>query len=260
MRKGRKDRFIDVVFFGILLLAVSAVTLFLFNRQTHGRPGYYHSDMKAYVLNMQGLDSGYSFPYPVFFKVGALINLFTEPKLAIAIATMLLNSLAIVILKLCFNKMLLCDLEKLFSDSKKWIAGVIISMIAVSLFFASMLFTPPGIYLPGILYKYLGVFTPNPFHNATYLAARPFAILSFFWFSMLLGRYENGCSYQMGKLQNAFFGKKKEDKVDIMEYVLFALALLAATMTKPSYTLIHVACAGIIMVYRFLYNLFFKNI
>lgn len=100
--------------------------------------------------------------------------------------------------------------------------------------FVSMVYPPTGIYLPGIKYKYLGVFTPNPFHNATYMAARPFAILAFFKYGELLPVYEQ---------PNA----GREHKRD---YILFALYLLLATMTKPSFTIVLVGAAGILMLWR----------
>jgi hypothetical protein len=191
--------------------------------------GLYPSDMKAYILEMQGLDSGYSFPYPVLFKFSAFLNIFTTPEMAVALATMLLNGLAVVVTKYALNRLTSGVPEQLFTKHR-WIAGVGISIVAIGLFFVSMLYPPDGLYLPGIKYNYLGVFTPNPFHNATYMAARPFAILAFLWYAKLLEVYEKG-------------GDRKD-------YILFAVFLLAATMTKPSFTIVLVGAAGLIMLYR----------
>lgn len=231
----RKSRIIDGAVFSVLLAAVSAVTLVLFYRQTMGAPGHYPSDMKAYILEMQGLDSGYSFPYPVFFKLSAFIHLFAGAEVSVAIATMLLNSMAIVITKISFNRILLRD------DRRRWWEGIVISLLAVSLFFISMLYPPRGIYLPGINFNYLGVFSPNPFHNATYMAARPFAILAFLWYVKLLPVYEKGI--------------KRKTRLD---YILFSVFLLLATMTKPSFTLVMVSTAGLVMLYR-LFRSGFRN-
>ncbi len=231
-RKPNQSKIIDSAVFALLLIAVSAVTLFLFHRQTLGSPEAYHSDMKAYILEMQGLDSGYSFPYPVFFKIAAFLDWFTTPEFAVALATMLLNSLAVVITKLTLNHMV--------ADKAKY-AGVLASFAAVSLFFISMLYPPAGIYLPGIRFKYLGVFTANPFHNATYMAARPFAILAFLWFVKLLPVYEKGIR-----------------RTSLRDYLLFSLFLLLATMTKPSFTIVLVGAAGLIMLFR-LFRSKFKN-
>lgn len=236
---GRKRRLIDALIFFLLLTAASIITFILFYNQTIGSEALHHSDMKAYILEMQGLDSGYSFPYPVFFKVAAFFHLFVNPELAVALATLLLNSSAMVIVKLALNHYALGQLEAGFQkESRKWMAGAIISLVAVSLFFVSMLFPPKGIYLPGIKHNYLGVFTANPFHNATYMAARPFTILAFLWYVKLLDRYEQG------------FNRDGEKGVPLCDYILFSLFLLLATMTKPSFTLIMVGTAGLIMLWR----------
>lgn len=246
-----KNKIIDAAVFAVLLLAVSAVTLVLFYRQTLGSPERYHSDMKAYILEMQGLDSGYSFPYPFFFKLSAFLNLFATPEFAVALATMLLNSLAMVITKLALNHLTLGTLKAAVekrqnhcreagksSVLRKWMPGILLSILAISLFFISMLYPPTGIYLPGIKFKYLGVFTANPFHNATYMAARPFAILAFLWYVKLLPVYEKGPM--------------------LKDYVLFSVFLFLATMTKPSFTIVLVGTAGLIMLYR-LFRSKFKN-
>jgi len=254
---------IDTAVFVVLLAAVSAVTLILFYRQTTGSPERYHSDMKAYILEMQGLESKYNFPYPVFFKLGALIHLFAPPELSVAVATMLLNSLGIVVTKLAFNRLVLRELEGGLEARRQgmgWLAGVFISLASVALFFVSMLYPPSGIYLPGIHFKYLGVFTANPFHNATYMAARPFAILAFLWYVKLLpvyeysaGRYGSDAGRRGTAGRCGSDGRIPGDQgqgAGVADYVLFSVFLLVATMTKPSFTLVMVSTAGLVMLYR----------
>lgn len=238
----RRDRLIDAVVFALLLAVVSAVTLTLFYWQTIADPMVsYESDMKAYILEMQGLDSGYSFPYPVFFKFAAFIHLFVSPEWAVALATMLLNGLAILFVKLALNQIVLPECRSAGGRwEKRWLAGIFLSVIAVSLFFVSMLYPPPGMYLPGIRFRYVGVFTPNPFQNATYIAARPFAILAFFWYVKLLPLYEQGVRGS----------GEREGGGALSDYVLFSVFLLAATMTKPSFTVILVGTAGLVMLFR----------
>ena len=239
--------YIGKILFAVLVLIASAVTFALFYRQSVESmlgSGLYHSDMKAYILEMQGQDSGYSFPYPILFKPAALIHLVTASmnngaELAMALATLLLNSGAMVCLKVMLDKHVGAELQRNL-PGKEWLADVLTGTVAVSLFFVSMVYPPTGIYLPGIKYKYLGVFTANPFHNATYMAARPFAILAFFKYGELLPIYEQ---------KNAW----KEHSRD---YILFALYLLLATMAKASFTIVMVGAAGILMVWRMLRNKF----
>ncbi len=234
----KKNKIVDGIFFALLLTAVSVVTLILFYKQTIGTPESYHSDMKAYILEMQGLDSGYSFPYPVFFKLAAFIHLIAPPEISVAIATMLLNSLSMVLLKMVFDQVALKALQDRLQRYAA-LAGILLSILAATMLFISMLYLPNNIYLPGIKFKYLGVFTANPYHNATYMAARPFAVLAFFWCVKLLCSYEQGCMM-----------KAKKAGVPIRDYLLFALFLLLATMTKPSFTIVLVGTTGLIMVYR----------
>ena len=253
-RLERRDKIIDAVIFTLLLLLVSAVTLTLFYRQTLADPEVsFKSDMKAYILEMQGLDSGYSYPYPVFFKTAAFLNLFTSPELAVALAAMLLNSLGIVFVKLALNRIVLPPRENDGGlPGKNCLTGTVLSMLAVSLFFISMLYPPPGRYLPGIRFKYVGVFTANPFHNATYMAARPFAVLAFLWYVKLLPVYERGV-----RMRNS--GKPDDEGPVLSDYVLFSVFLLAATMTKPSFTIVLVGAAGLVMLYR-LFRSRFRNL
>lgn len=244
--KENKKNWIEISVFAALVAIASTVTFWLFYRQCVESmlgSGLYHSDMKAYILEMQGLDSGYSFPYPVLFKLAAAIHLVTGSftggaELAMALATMLLNSGAMIALKVMLDKHVGAKLQGAKPQEamlgNPWLPGILTAIVAVSLFFVSMVYPPTGIYLPGIKYKYLGVFTPNPFHNATYMAARPFAILAFFKYGELLPVYEQ---------PNAV----REHKRD---YILFAIYLLLATMTKPSFTIVLVGAAGILMLWR----------
>lgn len=252
-RNQSRGKIIDAAVFAVLLALVSAVTFVLFYRQTWGSPETgYHSDMKAYILEIQGLNQKYHFPYPVFFWLAAFLHLFTTPECAVALATMLLNSLGIVFVKLALNRVILpeCEENGLWMLRKDWQIRVLLSFLAVSLFFISMLYPPPGIYLPGIKFKYLGVFTANPFHNATYLAARPFAILAFFWFAKLLPTYERGVCLKPAD--------GAADKPAAADYIWFSASLLLATMTKPSFTLVLAATAGLIMLFR-LFRSRFRN-
>ncbi len=60
----------EILFFFALLAAYLAATLFLFHRQTVGYAGMYPSDMGPYREEIQGMDSGYRYPYPILFLTG----------------------------------------------------------------------------------------------------------------------------------------------------------------------------------------------
>lgn len=234
----------DSVFFLFLFLGYTGVMGWLFYHQAIGNENWFHSDIKAYLLEMQGLESGYQFPYPLFFRLGAFFNLFFSPETAIAIAQTLLNSASLILLKYYLNRYLMEPSDgasnatvprPILSTQEKalrLLGYFAVSLLALSLLLVSMLFPLDGSALPGIQGRYKGVFSPNPHHNATYLAARPFAIACFFQFSELLESYEKQFSWKKG--------------------LCFSVTLLLATLTKPSFTFVLVGCAGLIMLYRLL--------
>ncbi|MCQ2539183.1 MAG: hypothetical protein MJ114_01910 [Acetatifactor sp.] len=81
--------------------------------------------------------------------------------------------------------------------------------------------------------RYLGVFTLNPYHNATFLAARPFTIPAMLLFIRLTQSY------------------RTDKKYLTRDYFLFSLFLLLSTLAKPSFTLIFVMMAGLYMLAMF---------
>ena len=233
--KVNKYKYLDWCLFVVLLAGYTLLMFTLFYRQTIGTESYYHSDMKAYILEMQGLDSGYSFPYPVFFKLGALFHLFlNNPPLSIALAITVLNTLSPLAMKYYMGSILeknckICG-HGVNGEWKSLLLNMIVTASVFAILFVSMVYPPSEISLPGIKFKYVGVFSPNPFHNATYNATRPFAILCFFLYAKILPEYEK--------------------KTNWKDNLLFAFFLFMTTMTKPSFTFVLVPTAGLIMLYR----------
>ena len=100
-------------------------------------------------------------------------------------------------------------------------------MISCALHIASMCYLPGIRHVGGLTFRYIGVFSPNPWQNATYMATRPFAIAAFF----LLGR---------------IYRKRKND-ISIIDFVLFGVSMLLTTMTKPSFTLPMLGVCGVML-------------
>lgn len=145
--------------------------------------GLVESDMEAYIQEMLGTNTKYEFPYPVYFKLGALIHLaVASPQISMAIAAALLCMGSAVALKYYMDREIAQYTLKT-GRSAGWLWGVAGTAAAFSLLLVSMLYVPTGYRFPGVPFAYVGVFSPNPFHNATYNAARPFAVLSFFLFA-----------------------------------------------------------------------------
>ena len=214
----------------IILLALYTVLLFVLfmNQAFHTEYLVYGSDVDAYLLEMQGLDSGFDFPYPVYFVIGKFFALFFGVNMGAALSATILNSLSPAFLSVFMLRALS---EVIPEDRKKkslYEIGILI--LTYSLFFVSMLYPPKGIYLPGIYLKNLGVFSANPYYNQTYLASRGFAIVAFFIFAHILTYYE--------------------DHADKKEYIVFSVFLLLATLTKPSFTLVMITAAAVHMITR----------
>jgi len=227
----------EYAFFLMCLVMYSVCMLILFYNQTCAHNGeWFLSDMEAYLLTMLGQDSGFDYPYPIFFWLGEFFLLFMDIEWAGAWATMILNSLSPIVLTYYMHKTLKAYYEKL--ACKEW-TGILTTVFTFSIFFVSMLYAPEGIYLPGMNHKYLGVFSPNPLHNATYMATRPFAIVTFFLYVRILDYYEK--------------------RTDWKEFSLFGVFLLLTTLTKPSYSMLLVSTAGLVMAYR-VFTTKWKNI
>ena len=63
----------------LLLISYTVLMFVLFaNQAFHTEYQVYGSDVDAYLLEMQGIDSGFDFPYPVYFMLGRFFALFTN--------------------------------------------------------------------------------------------------------------------------------------------------------------------------------------
>ncbi len=220
---------ITKVAYCVLLVSYTVLMFVLFaNQAFHTEYQVYGSDVDAYILEMLGIDSGFDFPYPVYFSLGKFFMLFTNAQMGAALSATILNSISPAVLAY----FMLSYLAGMYPEEKenKYVYEVGILFLTYSVFFVSMLYTPNGIWLPGIPLKNLGVYSPNPYYNQTYLAARGFAIVAFFLFAHILTYYE--------------------DHADLKEYITFSVFLLLATLTKPSFTFILVTAAGVHMVVK----------
>ena len=103
--KLNKNQIIDLVFFAILVGVMSVFLWRLVIAQTiySEIDGGYRSDILAYMQEMQGIDSGYNFPYPLFFTLGSFLNKFFSIDIAITIAEVSLNALALFAAKYYFD-------------------------------------------------------------------------------------------------------------------------------------------------------------
>lgn len=225
------------VTFLFLLFLYTGVMLYLFWMECYQVPGF-QSDMPAYVDKVAGIPGNYEFPYPILFATAKLSAWLIGAKAAMAVTTALFNLAAVVITKYYMNRETrkIWDYDTL-SRSRQVALDVGVTLAVFILFLVSNLYSPKNTAFFGFDYAYrcMGIYTPNPFWNATYLATRPFAIVCFFTTVDILSEYQK---YPKGTLRE--FPWKK--------CLPFAVSLLLTTMTKPSYTMVVVPLIGLILL------------
>ncbi len=227
MGMKRKKVFLIVLFLGMFILFFG-LNLRLLYRQVHSEmyEGRYLSDIHPYVDNINGIDTGYDFTYPVFFYTAKLIReIGFSSEHAIVLAAALFNSLCIPILALYF-----INLFKKNRKNDNYLFEILAIILPFVLLLISMIILPSGIYIPGIHTRYLGIFTPNPWHNQTYFAARPFAIIAWILFVQM--------------------ATKNDYEIEMAKAILFSVALLLSTMAKPSFSLTFGSTALMVWLYR----------
>ena len=106
IRLERYEKRTDRCLFGILLVLYSMLMFVLFYRQAIEYQGIYFSDMKAYILETQGLESGYEFPYRFLFWLSRIWMPVMGAEAAVAFSTTFLNSLSVLLLKYYMEKTL----------------------------------------------------------------------------------------------------------------------------------------------------------
>ncbi|MBO5488157.1 MAG: hypothetical protein J5988_14740 [Eubacterium sp.] len=218
------------MFFGVLLLVYTGIMLYLFIMQCFEVP-VFRSDMPDYVKEVAGIKGDYEFPYPLFFVTAKLFAIVMGAPMAVAVVTALFNALGV-----CVTKYYMSREVKSFvgytnlNGKKKMAVDITVTLAVFVLFLLSHLYSPKNTAFFGFDYAYrcMGIYTPNPFWNATYMATRPFAIVCFFEAAKILREYEKDFSWK--------------------KCLPFAISLLLTTLTKPSYTLVVLPLMAIILL------------
>lgn len=220
------------VFFLCCLFLYTAVMLYLFVMQCYEVP-HFVSDMPAYVEKVQGIQGEYEFPYPVFFVTAQLFAVVMDAPAAVALVTALFNALAVCVTKYYMNREVRSFMNYDTLPAKRRVAvDFAVTGAVFVLFLISNLYSPKNTAFFGFDYSYrcMGIYTPNPFWNATYMATRPFATVCFFEAATVLKEYRSDFSWK--------------------RCAPFAISLLLTTLTKPSYTLVIVPLMGIILLWQ----------
>ena len=233
-REGTKAGItVDRVIFVVLLLIYTGVMLYLFVMQCYEVP-VFRSDMPDYVKKVQGIAGDYEFPYPLLFLLAQGIALVAGAPLGVAIATALLNALGVCTAKYYMGQLVRTNLgwqpESGENKAKETVLDVAVTFLVFALFLLGNLYSPKNTAFFGFDYAYrcMGIYTPNPIWNATYLATRPFTIVCFFEAAKVLESYQKNFSWK--------------------GCMPFAVSLFLMTITKPSYTLVLVPLMGVILL------------
>lgn len=211
-------------------MCYTGVMLYLFVMQCYEVP-VFRSDMPDYVNKVRGIQGNYNFPYPLLFLFARLIAIVTGAPMGMAIATALLNALGVCVTKYYMDQLV----EEYFptkdySEAGKEFLKLGVTFMVYVLFLLSHLYSPKNTAFFGFDYAYrcMGIYTPNPFWNATYMATRPFAIACFFEAAKVLQNYRTNFTWK--------------------GCMPFAISLFLTTITKPSYTLVIVPLMGILLL------------
>lgn len=218
------------VTFLFLLFLYTGVMLYLFWMECYQVPGF-QSDMPDYVNKVAGIAGNYEFPYPILFWTARLSAWLIGAKAAMAVATALFNLAAVIITKYYMNREIRKNSHyEILSHKKQVMTDIVVTLLVFALFLLSNLYSPKNTAFFGFDYAYrcMGIYTPNPFWNATYLATRPFAIVCFFETVKVLSEYQRDFQWK--------------------NCTLFAVSLLLTTMTKPSFTMVVVPLIGLILL------------
>lgn len=220
------------VFFVVALLVYTGIMLYLFLMQCFEVP-VFRSDMPDYVKEVAGIKGDYEFPYPLFFVTAKILALVTGAPVAVAVVTALFNSLAVCVSRYYMHREVRAFVAYgQLSDRKRMAVDVAVTVAVFVLFLLSHLYSPKQTSFFGYNYVYrcMGIYTPNPFWNATYMATRPFAIICFFEAARILREYEEDFSWK--------------------KCIPFAGSLLLTTLTKPSYTLVVLSLMAVILLFQ----------
>lgn len=231
MHKDDKKAFpIEKIIFAVLLVVYTGVMLYLFVMQCYEVP-VFRSDMPDYVNEVRGIKGNYEFPYPLLFTLAKLIAVFAGAPMGMAIATALLNALGVCLAKFYMDREVKGSLNVAeWSRGKLLALDLSITFMVFALFLLGNLYSPKNTAFFGFDYAYrcMGIYTPNPIWNATYLATRPFTIVCFFEAAKVLKNYQKHFTWK--------------------GCVPFAVSLFLMTITKPSYTMVLVPLMGIILL------------
>lgn len=211
------------ILFFIMWLAYLFLTLVLFYNQaasTQGRLGTFHTDMVDYLQFLfDGERDQYTYAYPVVFNTIVFFSKFTTHEAAAAFAVALINCFTPVIVKYYLDKFIGRD------------HAVLNSILTFVVLFVTPIFF-------GVINcnMYLGVWSPNTWHNAPVLATKGISIIAYFSFFTLLKTYKT--------------------KIEGKDFWLFCGSMTLSVLAKPTFAFVFFPTVGLYLLYELIQSKF----
>ncbi|NMA06517.1 MAG: hypothetical protein GX928_02210 [Ruminococcaceae bacterium] len=210
--------------FLLFFITYTISTFYLFYRQSVALPGEnYLSDMPFYIMGAFGENLRDPYPYKLFFWCIRLFSYIFSKEISAAVATTLFNSLNVFVLYHFAKKLIQKDLQSDLKNTFMIFSWLIASMVIIPYF---NIYKFPGQF-------YIGQGTGNMWHNATYLATRPFSTASFFLFIEILDDFDHKRVVHNKKL------------------VLFSISLFLSVFAKPTFAIVFFPAVLAIIVVKF---------
>lgn len=216
-------KYFKVYLFALLSLLFSLVCFFIFYCQIYSKNDYL-SDLKAHVrfsiFSSESEPSGYSLLH-------SLVNFFAKTVSSFAFIDLQSAANLGMVIMLTIAIYLTALLIKNYFDGAPDTFNFRTIILTFSTLIVSMIITT----LPGTgKFVYLGVGTPNPWHNPTYLICRPFSILVFLLFLEV-------------------FRQAQENKTNYLHYIGLALFAIISMWFKPSFMMSFLPATALIVLY-----------
>jgi len=243
-----KKLLIKEVLFWTCFFVYTVFSFYLFYSQAATSDSRFHSDMQWYIKGVLGTNERDPYPYRLFFWVVGALNVVFPIKLSAAFGTVLFNSATVFILKHYIEKYFTGQQEGNSNDRRSDALYMYGTAAAVfSSLTASMIIIPFNVFYKFEGQYYIGQGSGNLWHNATYLATRPFATVAFFLFIEIL--------------------KEINGRVNIKKYIIFAASMFLSVFAKPTFAIVMIPTAAVMLAatlvtarFRNFRNVFFASL
>ncbi|MBM4056267.1 MAG: hypothetical protein FJ264_16680 [Planctomycetes bacterium] len=183
---------------GTVYLFVFMLSLYLFINSTE------NSDIYAHTRLIEQLDKG-NLVAPHFLYHLTVYGISKISHISFFYISCLVLASCIVLTMVLIERILCISFKETYSN-------VFLLFISFALMFVS------AVYFPLInKYPYVGIWSPNPWHNPTFIAARPFVLLSFYWYSLEM-------------IKKKYFDKW-------FSIIRISILLVICALTKPNFVL-----------------------